>query len=203
MDAPDAIASAPATEDHVRARVDIIDAAIDVFSRQSYRRTTVKDIADELGVTIDVVQQHFPSWQGLILSTVNAWQNQRTGGLAYIARDEGILIYMRRLVEDTVAEPMLPRMLLSVLAEAADPTHPTSAYLQTRYEAYHQIIITGIEHDIAVGRLPLDLDPVRAAETIVALWEGFRMQALLRPRMDLLQAFDHALGMLVREWGVE
>lgn len=203
MDAPDTVAQAPATDDHVQERVRIIDGAIEVFSRQSHRRTTMKDIADQLGMSIDEIQQYFPSWQGLILSTVNAWQNQRTGGLAHVARDEGILIYMRRLVEDTVAEPMLPRMLLSVLAEATDPTHPSSAYLQTRYEAYHQIILTGVEHDIALGRLPIGLDAVRAAEHIVALWEGFRMQSLLRPGMDLLKAFDHSLGMLVREWGVE
>ncbi|MBE7162444.1 MAG: TetR/AcrR family transcriptional regulator [Williamsia herbipolensis] len=187
----------------VEERIAVVDAAIRVFSEKSYRRATFKDVADASGLPLDHIQAHFPTWQGLVLATVHHWQNLATGRLVHVARDEGILIYMRRLVEDNLQNPALARLLLALLAEATDPTHPNAPYLQTRYEAYHQIIRGGIEHDIAMGRIPDTVDPVHGAELIVGLWEGLRMQHLLRPTLDMAAAFDRALGMLVRDWGVE
>jgi AcrR family transcriptional regulator len=187
---------------NVQERIAIVDAAVRVLSVSSYRRASMKDVALEAGVTIETVQTHFPTWHSLVLATVNHWQNIDTGYLTRVARDEGVLVYMRRLVEKNLENPALARLLLAVLSEATDPTHPSAPYLQVRYEAYHQIIKGGIEHDIAVGRLPHTLNATHAAELIVGLWEGLRIQALLRPGMDMAAAFDRALGMLVRDWGV-
>lgn len=187
----------------VEQRVEVVDAAIRVFSEKSYRTSTMKDIADESGLTIAEVQQHFPTWQGLVLATVHHWQNLATGRLVHVAQDEGVLTYMRRLVADNLQNPALARLLLALLAEATDPTHPNAPYLQTRYEAYHQIIRGGIEHDIAMGRLPDSVDPVHGAELIVGIWEGLRMQHLLRPSLDMAGAFERALRMIERDWGVD
>lgn len=193
--------SMPVTD--VQGRIAVVDAAIRVFTEKSYRRATFMDVVEESGMTLEDIQRHFPTWQGLVLATVHHWQNVATGSLMHVARDEGVLVYMRRLVEDNLQNPALARLLLALLAEATDPTHPNAPYLQTRYEAYHQIIRGGIEHDIALGRLPVDVDPVRGAELLVGLWEGLRIQHLLRPTLDMAGAFDRALGMIVRDWGVE
>jgi AcrR family transcriptional regulator len=188
---------------NVQERIDIVDASVRVLRVSSYRRASIKDVAAEAGLTIEQVQKHFPTWHSLVLATVHHWQNIDTGYLTPVARDEGVLIYMRKLVEKNLENPALARLLLAVLSEATDPTHPSAPYLQVRYEAYHQIIKGGLEHDIAVGRIPHDVDPTHAAELIVGLWEGLRIQHLLRPGMDMMGAFDRALGMLVRDWGVE
>jgi AcrR family transcriptional regulator len=208
MDSPTSDVSPDAAPDvvdpaSVQQRKEVVEASIRVLSRIPYRRATMKDVADEAGLSITQVQVHFPTWQGLVLATVHHWQNIATGALVQVARDEGILVYMRCLVADNVQNPALARLLLALLAESTDPSHPNAPYLQVRYEAYHQIIRGGVEHDIALGRLPVTIDPVHAAELIVGLWEGLRMQALLRPTMDMEAAFDRALGMLVRDWGVE
>jgi AcrR family transcriptional regulator len=198
-----ATASSPVEPANVRERIDIVDASIRVLAVSSYRRATLKDVAVEAGLTIDQVQRHFPTWHSLVLATVHRWQALDTGYLESVARDEGVLIYMRKLVEKNLENPALARLLLAVLSEATDPAHPSAPYLQVRYEAYHQIVKGGIEHDIALGRLPVTLNPTAAAELIVGLWEGLRIQHLLRPGMDMMGAFDRALGMLVRDWGVE
>jgi len=43
-----------------RSRRQVLDAALQLFSRQGYRATTVRDIADQAGVSTGNVYHHFP-----------------------------------------------------------------------------------------------------------------------------------------------
>ncbi|WIB67259.1 helix-turn-helix domain-containing protein [Curtobacterium sp. MCBD17_035] len=198
----DTAESATQTLAAMDVRIGIVEAALRVLSRQSYRRTTLRDVADEAGMTLEQVGEHFPTWPGLVMATLHHWQTLRTAHLLDVGRDHGVLEFMRRLVEENLDDPVMARLLVMVLAEAMDPTHPSAPYLQTRYEAFHQTILTAVEHDIAMGRLPHDLQADHAAELILGLWEGLWMQFLLRPQMDMQAAFDRALGVLVRDWRV-
>jgi AcrR family transcriptional regulator len=48
-----------------QSRREVLDAALRLFSRQGYRATTVRDIADEAGVSTGNVYHHFPDKEAI------------------------------------------------------------------------------------------------------------------------------------------
>jgi hypothetical protein len=92
------------------------------------------------------------------------------------------------------------RLLVALLSVAGNPEHPMSTYLRSRYQLFFSQIRRGLEHDIAVGRAPHTMEPRRGAEQLIALYEGLQLQAMLRPDLDLVPAFDRAVARLERGW---
>lgn len=44
------------------------------------------------------------------------------------------------------------------------------------------------------------MEPARGAEQLIALYEGLQMQSMVRPGMDLLEAYDPAITRLRAGW---
>src|SRR5213078_4951739 len=79
----------------------VIDAAVRVFSRSSYRAATTAEIARECGVTEPVLYRHFPSKRDLYLACLDAgWT------------------HVRRLWEEAVANEPDPRLKLGAMGRA-------------------------------------------------------------------------------------
>jgi hypothetical protein len=44
------------------------------------------------------------------------------------------------------------------------------------------------------------MDPIRGAQQLLALYDGIRLQALLTPDTDVVDAFDRAAARMRRGW---
>ncbi|MFK4484798.1 TetR family transcriptional regulator C-terminal domain-containing protein [Curtobacterium sp. AB7] len=80
------------------------------------------------------------------------------------------------------------------------PVGVAGDYYRTLYLRFRQTIRTALEHDIRTGREPNTMEPARATEQLLALYDGLRVQALLVPGFDIIEAFDRAASRMRRGW---
>jgi hypothetical protein len=65
---------------------------------------------------------------------------------------------------------------------------------------FHALVERSLTRDVALRREPTALDPHLGAEQLVAVYEGLQLQSLMRPEMDLLDAFDRTVERLRIGW---
>jgi AcrR family transcriptional regulator len=181
-------------------RVIIVTATVDVLRDVHFHQATPEMVADRLGISVESVHQHFPSWDGLVLAALDRWNGARMDAVTHALGDASMVDFLRAIVASNVEEPALMRLLVALISVAGNTDHPMSAYLQSRYQLFYAQVRRGLEHDVAVGRAPHTMDPRRGAEQLIALYEGLQIQALMRSDLDLVPAFDRAVARLERGW---
>jgi len=184
----------------VSRRLTIIEAAIAVFRSTAFHESTVELVAEQAGLTVADVQQHFPTWDGLVLATLDRWNDGRMRPLIPLGSSHGTVLFLRAIVRDNLADSALMRFLVALLAVAATPGHPLAPHLQNRYQQFHLLVRDALAKDIDEGREPATMEPRRGAEQLIALYEGLQLQSMVRPGLDLLEAFDRAVTRMRTAW---
>ncbi len=184
-------------------RVEVVAAMIRVLRANALHEVSYEHVAVEAGQTVEVVTGVFPTWDGLLLATIDQWNDQRTTPLLPIAERSGTIVFLRAIVGANVADPSLMRFLTSTLNIAATPHHPLAPMLYTRWRKFHGFVLQSLQHDIQVGREPQTMEPARGAEQLLATYEGLQLQSMVRPEMDLLESYDRAVTRLREGWSRE
>uniref|UniRef100_A0A942SYS4 TetR/AcrR family transcriptional regulator n=1 Tax=Neobacillus citreus TaxID=2833578 RepID=A0A942SYS4_9BACI len=192
-----AAAAAAAT---LHLRITIVGATVDLLRDVPFHEARAADVADRVGISVAELQQHFPSWDGLVLAALDRWNGGRMDEVTAEVGDASTVELLRAIVASNAEDPALMRLLVALLSVAGNPEHPMATYLRSRYQLFYGQIKRGLERDIALGRAPHTMEPRRGAEQLIALYEGLQLQALLRADMDLVPAFDRAVARLERGW---
>jgi hypothetical protein len=79
---------------------------------------------------------------------------------------------------------------------ASVPGHPLSTYMRGRADAFRSRMTAAVAADLARRAGPAEVDPEVAAEHLVLLFDGLQVEWMLHPGMDVLAAFDRAVGAL-------
>lgn len=166
-----------------RRRAQIVTDATRLFSRSGYGDTSLRDIAEAVGVSKSTLLHHYPSKE-LLLSAVLAERDRslRQRGDESEARTERAADVLRgipanaRLNAET--EPGLIEVYAVLSCEAVPSGHPAHEYFTSRFTQ-------GIDHFTELfrlaqrdGDLPEHRDPEREAIWLVALWDGLQYQWL-------------------------
>ncbi len=192
-----AAAAAAAT---LHLRITIVGATVDLLRDTPFHEAHAGLVAERMGITVEELRQHFPSWDGLVLAAVDRWNGARMDEVTREVGDGSTVELLRAIVASNAEDPALMRLLVALLSVAGNPAHPMATYLRSRYQLFYSQIKRGLEHDVAVGRAPHTMEPRRGAEQLIALYEGLQLQALLRADLDLVPAFDRAVARLERGW---
>jgi AcrR family transcriptional regulator len=193
-------AAAAAAAATLHLRIMIVGTTVDLLRDVPFHEARPDAVAERLGLSLEELHQHFPSWDGLVLAAVDRWNGARMDSVTAEVGDRSTVEFLRAIVASNVDDPALMRLLVALLSVAGNQAHPMSAYLRSRYQLFYAQVRRGLEHDIAIGRAPHTMDPRRGAEQLIALYEGLQLQALLRPELDLVPAFDRAVARLERGW---
>lgn len=184
----------------VHRRVRIVEAAIASYRTRAFHEVDVDVIADAGRISVEEIREHFPHPDGLTVAVIDRWNAQRTHPLVPIAHEHGTVLFLRAIVEANIADPALMRFLSATLNISATPGHPMAAQLHTRWRDFQVLVQRSLAHDIEVGREPSTMVPARGAEQVIALFEGLQLQYMVRPKMDLLDAFDRGMTRLRDGW---
>lgn len=176
----------------------ILDAARVVFARKGTRAATIEDICAEAGVSAGGIYTHFPS-KAAIREALHAEAraaNRRFPEAIRAAPDP--LAAMRDMAGamfKLLDAPELQadhRMSLQMHADAVTDPELAASYAEVHRDmvrAFRDIL----DEAVAGGRLPDMLDTEYLAWTLVALYQGARVQKLLVPSLDTAR-----LGEVVR-----
>jgi AcrR family transcriptional regulator len=162
-------------------RDQIIEGAIELFSRIGYRNATVLDIATHVGISRTGLLHHFPSKEALlkaILAKRDLEDMERFG------RSEEPLSDLQNLVELVRHNARIPELvgLFAVLsAEAADASHPAHDYFVRRYDRARSAMGGALVRARDAGLLAPGVDIDHEARALVAVLDGLQIQWMLAP----------------------
>ena len=136
-----------AKSDETRAR--ILAAAIDLFRRKGFAKTTMREIAAEAGVALGATYYYFDSKDAIVLAFYEQAQHDLDPLLEEALAGSRDLGRRLRALLDAKLRYFAPnRRLLGTLAAYADPEHPLSPFSERT--------LTVRENDIRFFRTAID-----------------------------------------------
>lgn len=166
-----------------RRREQILSAAVELFGEVGYRGTSLRDIAQRVGITHPGLLYHFHSKQEL-LSAVLARRDASDEDRFGLSEETSGREQARRvleLAEHTSTTPGMVELFATLSAESTDPEHPAHEYFKARYETVTGTFRSMFERLAAEDELVLAVDPALMGVTMAALMDGLQVQWLYSP----------------------
>jgi AcrR family transcriptional regulator len=169
----------------------VIDAAVRVFSRSSYRAATTAEIARECGVTEPVLYRHFPSKRDLYLVCLDAcWTQVRSLWHEAVENEPDVAFRLGAMGRAYVEQQrsggriMLSDFWVQALNEAAEDPK-IRRYLRDQMREVHDFVAGVIREAQAAAAVPVERDPDAEAWIFISL--------------GLLSTIDRRLGAVGEE----
>lgn len=161
-----------------RARI-LRDATI-LFARDGYADTSLRQIAERVGVSKSTLLHHYPSKEVLLRAVlVERDRALSTAAATGIRRAADVVRDLpRSAAANAAAEPGLIEVYAVLSCEALPDDHPAHDYFTQRYTAVLDHFAGVLRVARADGDLAAHRDPEREAIRLVALWDGLQYQWL-------------------------
>lgn len=172
-------------------------AAIRAYRMYAFTDVDAAVVAEVAGVTLEDVHRAFPSWDALLLVTYDYWVQLR--GSTRRRKASCAIEHVRMTLAEDVADPGLVRVLAGVINIAGAETSFAELF-RKRYEEYATELATALRRDFDTGVEQSVVTAERAATQLLALYEGFQIQLLVRPGVDVLAEWDEAVRGLREGW---
>ncbi|MFG2960960.1 TetR/AcrR family transcriptional regulator [Streptomyces sp. NPDC048291] len=163
-------------------RKQILRAALEVYSEHGERGSSLKEIADRVGMSQAGVLHYFDSREDLLVAVIaerdaldlEATADVTTPGEA-VARTASHNTRQRGLVD----------LFVTLSAASSDPEHPAHAFFKERYANLSTQIESGLRTAQQRDQVRPDVRPDHVARMLLALSDGLQLQWLLDPDVDM------------------
>jgi len=175
-------------------REEILTTALDVIARTGYRGTSVKELANAVGLSQAGLLHYFSSKEELfaeILAMRDAVNED-----AALERGESPVDALVSIVRHNADVPGLVPLYAQFSIEASDPGHPSHELFVTRYARVRELLAADIAARKEAGTLPSSLDAGVAASLLIAAADGLQTQWLLDPEVDMAGHFSSLVILL-------
>lgn len=183
-------------------RAQILSAAHTVFARRGYAGSSLRRIADDVGVTPGGLLRHFGSKEGLLTAVLDQWEldlqallDGSAEGLPWLAHTVDVMRYHEK-------HPGLVELYLTMCGESSDPDHPARPWIRRHYD---RIVEQG-RHHLRIAEQAGDVAPMsdaardREIRALFALMDGLELQWITNPALDLSTTFAACLDQAVYRW---
>ena len=165
----------------VARRQEILDRAIEVFARRGSDRTSLRAIAEEVGVTHAALKHYFGSLEELLVA-VYRQSEARDDDWEPVPLDVTPTELLRRWSDANHEVQGLVQLYSSLVASALEEGHPAAREFATeRFARVRAEIAERVRHNQRTGRIRADVDPVAVAALVIAASDGLQTQWLLDP----------------------
>ena len=181
----------------VAKRAEILETALDLVARKGFRQTSVRDIAEAVGLTQAGLLHYFESKDDLwvaILRTRDEMDADKG------PEDPDPAGTFATLVGHNAEVPGLVQMFANLSAAAAtDPAHPAHEYFRERYAHSRQKIAAGLGRMQESGRLDASVDPEVFASILMAVSDGMQVQWMFDETRDMGAHVEAVIALARRE----
>lgn len=185
----------------VARRQEILDRAIEVFAQRGGRRTSLRAIAQEVGVTHAALTHYFGSLDELLVAVYRGSEESPQSPEspqdepAEPAPEVTPAEMMRRSAEANRAVPGMVQLYSTLVASALDDSESAAhAFATERFAALRAQLAQRVRAQQASGALREDAPPDLVAALVIAASDGLQTQWLLDPSVD----HEAALALLDR-----
>lgn len=180
----------------VARRQEILDAAIEVFAQRGADRTSLRAIAQEVGVTHAALIHHFGSLERLLVEVYEESERR----LELHARDRNDISpveVMRLSAQRNRGVPGMVQLYTALVAFALEEGHPAATmFASQRFARIRTSLVEQIKSRQEDGRIRSDVDADQVAALVIAASDGLQTQWLLDPDVDLVGALALLDGLL-------
>jgi AcrR family transcriptional regulator len=167
----------------IAKREQILTVALELVARQGFRRTSIRDISEAVGLTQAGLLHYFESKDELWVEVLRR-RDAIDDAADWDARDPAELL--AAIVRHNAEVPGLVQMFVNLSAAAAtDPEHPAHAWFRERYEKFRRVMAADFRRMQEDGRLRADLDPEELTSVLLAVSDGMQIQWLFDPSRDM------------------
>jgi len=154
----------------------ILADAMTLFAREGYANTSLREIAERVGVSKSALYHHFASKDALLLGVLEERDRQidenmdismASGASALRAMPHGALSNERDA-------PGLIEVYAVISCEALPSGHPAHSYFTRRFSQALDSFTELFREAAAAGDLPEHRDPEHEALWLLALWDGLQ-----------------------------
>ncbi|TDN91682.1 TetR/AcrR family transcriptional regulator [Microbacterium sp. BK668] len=176
----------------VARRREILDRAIEVFAERGSGRTSLRTIAQEVGVTHAALTHYFGSLEELLVEVYR--ESERRGDeLAPHPPDATPVEIMRESARRNRSVAGLVQLYSTLVASALEEGHPAAReFATTRFAGLRGDIADRVRQKQREGVLREDADADAVAALVIAASDGLQTQWLLDPETPQ----DAALALL-------
>lgn len=169
----------------VAKREEILQTALEVFSRQGYRRASLREISEAVGLTQAGLLHYFDSKEELFAEVLR--KRDDTDRAAYGLEQTGdrAIEELVRLVRHNSEVPGLVHLYATLSAEGTDESHPAHPFFVDRYRTVTEVFAARVREDQREGLIAEDIDPEITGRMIAALSDGLQIQWLLDDSVDM------------------
>lgn len=168
----------------VARRQEILDRAIDVFRERGADGTSLRRIAEAIGVSHAALLHYFDSREQLLVAVYAHAEAQRAASGA-LDKPPGI----ERLVDAAIANVEVPGLvqLYSTLVAAAleSSSEDSREYFSNRFERVRAELTTSFRAQQDDGTIRDDVPAEHLAALVIAASDGLQIQWLLNPSVEL------------------
>lgn len=163
----------------VARRQEILDRAIEVFARRGSDRTSLRAIAEEVGVTHSALTHYFGSLEELLVAVYRESESHE-GRRAPRDPEATPVELMKRSTEANREVPGLVQLYSTLVATALEEGHPAARdFATSRFARLRAELAERVRHNQESGRLRPDVDPEAVAALVIAASDGLQAQWLL------------------------
>ncbi|CAM5645627.1 TetR family transcriptional regulator [Streptomyces pilosus] len=163
-------------------RKQILRAALEVFSEQGERGSSLKEIAKRVGMSQAGVLHYFESREELLVAVLEERDALDTGAVADAASPGEAVA---RTVGHNARQPGLVDLFVTLSAGASDPDHPAHDFFTKRYAELSALAEEGLAHAQQRGEVRDDITAEHMARLLLAVSDGLQLQWLLDPSIDM------------------
>ena len=170
----------PPSPKGVARRREILDRAIEVFAVKGAEGTSLRAIAEAIGVSHGALLHYFSSREALLLEVLRE-NEARRGGVS-----TKIVGTMIDAAAQNVAVPGLVALYSTLLGGSLEAGNTLSRdYFTARFERIRGDLVALIEAGQDAGTIRLDIAPKDMASLVIAASDGLQIQWLLDGEVDI------------------
>ena len=175
----------PPSPKGIARRQQILDRAIEVFAEKGADGTSLRAIAEAIGVSHGALLHYFRSRETLLLEVLQENEQRHVRSLP----EDEVVGRMVSAAERNVTIPGLVALYTSMLAGSIDAgDSPSNDYFTSRFERLRRELIEHIRAGQQAGTLRRDVDPAAMAALVIAASDGLQTQWLLEPAVDIAES---------------
>jgi len=159
----------------------IVDGATALFAEEGYGDTSLRDIAERVGVSKSTLLHYFGSKEALLSAVLSHRDQQIESRADHVPADRAVTELRglpRGAAVNAATAPGLIEVYAVLSCEAVPADHPAHAYFEERFRGvvdHFAALFRAAQED---GDLPSHRDPEFEALWLTALWDGLQYQWL-------------------------
>lgn len=160
-------------------RQEILDRAIEVFARRGSEGTSLRSIAQEIGVSHAALTHYFSSREDLLVEVYKEAERPADGRDPH-GVDASPVEVMISSAQRNHDVPGLVQLYSTLVAAALEAGHPAATTFATeRFARVRGDLVERVLRAQAAGRMRTDVDPDAVASLVIAASDGLQTQWLL------------------------